>query len=77
MIDIAGRVAVKHGLPGASAFRAPLRTHAFVRARQEAFHAIYATGRFTLSQIARRFGRHHTTILYAVQQHERRLAGKI
>lgn len=73
MIDIARRIAAKHGLPGADAFRAPIRTRKFVYARQEAFHAIYATGRYSLNQIGQRFGRHHTTVLYAVLQHERRM----
>lgn len=72
MADIARRVAAKHGLPGASALRAQIRTRKYSAARYEAWAEIYRTGRFSYPQIGRAFNRSHTTILLGVRRYNGR-----
>jgi chromosomal replication initiator protein len=44
------------------------------RPRQALMHRLYATGRWSLPQIGRFFGRDHTTVLHGIRAHEARQA---
>ena len=56
-------------------------TRAAERARQEIFSRLYAKRRgghscgavYSLPQIGRWFGRHHTTVLFGIRAHEKRM----
>lgn len=57
------------------------RTRAAAHLRQEVMHRLRSTTyvdgapRYSLTSIARRFGKDHTTIIHGIRAHERRIAG--
>ena len=71
MREIATLVAERHGLT-LEELRGPSRKHRVSRPRQEAMAFMRAEGRFSYPQIARYFGKDHTTVLHAVRAHAAR-----
>lgn len=67
MREISEAVAARYGLP-IEQLKGPDRKRSVAWARQEAFDAIYATGRYSLPQIGRYFNRDHTTVLHGVRR---------
>lgn len=55
----------------------PSRKKAIAEIRQEAYHALYETGRYSLPTIGGYFGgRDHTTIMHGIRSHKARLAAR-
>lgn len=74
MVDLAQAVAQGYGVTVAD-LRGPCRRVRMNVARQDLMHRIYATGRFSMTQIGRFLGgRDHTTILNGIRRHEARQA---
>lgn len=72
MRDISKAVAERHGLT-LDDLRSPRRYRRIAHPRQEAMALIYATGRFSMPQVARFFRKiDHTTVLHAVRAHKAR-----
>lgn len=73
MAAIAVEVAERHGV-SVDELRGPQLRRQVTRARQEAMALIYATGRFSNSQIGRFMGgRDHTTVLHGRRSHAARV----
>lgn len=53
------------------------RPKALARARQELYWRAYDETGFSMPQIGRALNRDHTTILYGIRQHEKRMLGLI
>lgn len=72
MAQMAQDVATEHGFTVAD-LRGEGRRYKLSHARQALMHRIYATGRFSLTQIGNFLGgKHHATILFGIRAHERR-----
>ena len=72
MREIATRMAAKHRLT-LEQIRAPDRAARISHPRQEAMYLMRVAGNFSLSQIGRYFGKHHSTVLNAVRTHAERM----
>jgi chromosomal replication initiator protein len=73
MREMAMEVAEKHGVT-LEDLQGPSRTQKLATARQEAMARIYATGRYSTTQVGRFFGgRDHTTVMHGCRAHARRL----
>lgn len=69
MRGIATEVAERHGV-SLDELRSPARPRRLARPRLEAYALIYATGHFSMPQIARFFRRlDHTTVLKGIRSH--------
>lgn len=64
MKEIARDVAAEHGVT-VDQMMAVSRKRPIAQIRQEAMAQIYATGRYSLTQVGRFFNRDHTTVLHA------------
>lgn len=73
MRSIVEATAVDHGVASGD-IMARDRTTEVAMARQDAYHRIQATGRFSYPAIGRFFGRDHTTVLHGVRRHRDRIA---
>lgn len=70
---ICAKVAEKHGLT-VDELRRPCAKRKIAHARFEAMHAMYATGKYSLPQIAAFLGgMHHTSILHGIRAHGKRM----
>lgn len=67
-------VARKHGVSVAD-IDGPRRSAKIVRARHESMCLAYRETRLTLTPLGRLFNRDHTSVLWAIRQHEARMAG--
>lgn len=72
MLEINAGVATKHGIEP-DEMRGSNRLRAFAHPRQEAFSVARKYG-YSFPQIGRFYDRDHTTVLYGVQEHEKRAA---
>lgn len=68
--EFAADFALQHSIP-AHDFFGPTRTHDVAHKRQECMSELHRQG-FTLSQIARLFGRDHTTVIHGIEAVKRR-----
>lgn len=66
-------VARKHGVLLADVMHGNL-TRKVTTARQEAYAEVKRQRNLTLHQVARLFGKDHTTVLYGIRAHQARLA---
>lgn len=67
-------VAQKYGL-SLEALRGPQRTPRIAHPRQEAMYLMYASGRFSTTQIGVFLGdRDHTTVIHGIKAHAKRMA---
>jgi chromosomal replication initiation ATPase DnaA len=73
MKDIAQQVAAAHGFT-VEQLRSKGRTRKLAWARQDAAAAIYATGKYSTTQVGNFFNVHHTTVLFSIRQAEARSA---
>lgn len=62
------RVAAEYGITFAD-IRGPRRSQPIARARQMAMWLAWKETQKTMTQIARAFDRHHTTVLHAIKKH--------
>lgn len=73
--DIVRGVAERHGLTLEDLI-GDRRTRNVAYPRHEAMWALYETGRYTTTQIGRWFGRDHSSVCYAIREHQKRIDGQ-
>lgn len=67
MRDIVQEVAARHKITLDEIYSSS-REHRIAHPRQEAMAAIYATGRYSTTQVGRHFGKDHTTVVHALRR---------
>jgi chromosomal replication initiation ATPase DnaA len=72
MRDIIERVAEEYGFDYEDMIGRD-RSMRIAHVRQDAMHECWRTRRWSLPQIGRAFNRHHTTVLWALKAHKRRV----
>lgn len=71
--EILSQVAQKHAVP-ADWILSPRRSAKIATARQEVMYRLYRETKFSLPAIGQRLDRDHTTVLWGIKQHEKRMA---
>lgn len=75
LLDIVSTVAAKHDV-SLSEVMGRSRLQRFIFARQDAYWALRHEAGLSFPQIGRFFGRDHTTIIYGISAHEKRMAAQ-